>query len=120
MMQTTEKNWVVMLEDVDEVMETMQIEEEPPIGDEIQPIETFVECESITDFKKFEALHNTILNINNRLLCSDVQTEVGQMHDELRRWFETFHENVNKLTLNVKCEKFMCLQKITVHDLFKQ
>ena len=45
-----------MLEDVDEVMETMQIEEEPPIDDEIQPIETFVEFERATDFKGFEAL----------------------------------------------------------------
>ena len=40
-------------------MGTMQIEEEPPIGDEIQPIETFVEYESATDFKGLEALHLT-------------------------------------------------------------
>ena len=33
---------VVMLEDVDEVLEMMQIEEEPPIDDEIQPIKTFM------------------------------------------------------------------------------
>ena len=39
-----------MLEDVDEVLETVQIEEEPPIDDEIQPIETFVESKSATDF----------------------------------------------------------------------
>ena len=44
---------VVMLEDVDEVLETMQIKEEPPINDGmIQPIETFVESESATDFQK--------------------------------------------------------------------
>ena len=42
---------VVMLEDVDEVLETMRIKEEPPIDDGInQPIETFVESESATDF----------------------------------------------------------------------
>ena len=38
------------------VMETMRIEEEPPIDDEIQPIETFVESKCATDFKGFEAL----------------------------------------------------------------
>jgi hypothetical protein len=38
------------------VMETMRIKEEPPINDEIQPIETFVQYESATDFKSFEAL----------------------------------------------------------------
>ena len=78
---------VVILEDVDEVMETMWIEEEPPIDDKIQPIETFVEFESATDFKGFEVLHNTVLDIDNQLVCSDVQTEVGQMYDELRQSF---------------------------------
>ena len=60
---------VVMLEDVDE--------EEPPIDDEIQPIETYVQYESATNFKGFEALHNIVLDINDQLLCSDVQMEVG-------------------------------------------
>ncbi len=72
-----EEYCVVMLEDVDEVLETMQIEEESPIDDEIQPIETFVESESATDFKGFEALHNIVLDIDDQLLCSDVQMEVG-------------------------------------------
>ena len=57
---------------------------------EIQPIETSAESKSATDFKSFEALHNIVLNIDDQLLCSDVQTEVGEMYDELRRWFETF------------------------------
>ena len=34
----------------------MQIEEEPPIDDDILAIETFVEYESATDFKGFEAI----------------------------------------------------------------
>ena len=34
----------------------MQFEEEPPIDDKIQPIETLVESGSATDFKGFEAL----------------------------------------------------------------
>ena len=33
-----------------------------------------------TAFKGFEALHNIALDINDRLLCFDVQTEVGQMY----------------------------------------
>ena len=65
------------------VLETMQIEEEPPINDEIQPSETFVESESATDFKGFEALHSGVIDIDNQLLCSYVHTEAGQMYDEL-------------------------------------
>ena len=32
---------------------------------EIQPVETFVESESATDLKGFEALHNTVLDIDD-------------------------------------------------------
>ena len=39
--------------------------------------------ESATDFKGFEALHNTVLDIDDQLLCANVQTEVGHMYDEL-------------------------------------
>ena len=79
-----EEYCVVMLEDVDEVMKTMGIEEEPPIKDEFQLIETFVVSESAANFKGFEALHNIVLDIDNQLYCSDVQTEVGQIYDELQ------------------------------------
>ena len=69
---------------------------------DIQAIETFVESESTTNFKGFEALHNIVLDIDGELFCSHVQTEVGQMHDDLRRSFETSQRNDNKLTWNVK------------------
>ena len=54
-----------MLENVDDVMETMWIEEEPSIDDEIEPIETFVDFESGIGFKGFEALHNIVLDIDD-------------------------------------------------------
>ena len=57
------------------VLETMRIEKGPPIDDEIYPIETFVETESVADLKSFEALHNIVLDIDDQLLCFDVQTK---------------------------------------------
>ena len=57
---------------------------------ESQPIETIVESESATDFKGFEALHNNVLDIDDRLLCSNVQPEARHMYDELRRSLEMF------------------------------
>ena len=54
----------------------------------------FVESESATDFKGFEALHKIFLDIDDRLFCFDVQTEVGRMYDEQRRSAETFQQNV--------------------------
>ena len=68
----------------------MRIEKEPPIDDNIHPIETFAESESATDFKGFEARHTTVLDIDNQLLCSHVQTEAGGIYDELWRSFEMF------------------------------
>ena len=65
-------------------------------------------------------LYITELYIDDQLLCSDIQTEVGQMYDELRQSFETFQQNGNKLALNVKRKKFMHSQEMTLHDMFKQ
>ena len=95
-----------MLENVDEVLEMMHIEEEPLIDDEIQPIKTIYKSKSATDFKSFEALHTTVLDIDDQLLlCSDVEMKAGQMCDEPCHSFEMYHRNVNNLTLNVKHKK---------------
>ena len=51
------------------VLETLQIEEKPPIDDKIRPSETFVEHESVVDFKGFEALHSIGTDIDNQLLA---------------------------------------------------
>ena len=51
---------------------------------EIQLLETFVESESATNFKGFEALHNNVLDTDDQSLCSNVQMEAEQMYDELR------------------------------------
>ena len=98
----------------------MRIEEEPPIHEETQPIKTFAETKSVADFKGFEALRNNVLDIDNQFLCFDIQTKVGHMYDELRRLFETFQRNINKLKLNVKHKKFMHSRQMTLHDMFKQ
>ena len=96
------------------------IEEEPHVDDEIQLIRTFAKSESATDFKGFEALHISVLDIDNQLLCSNVQTYDEQMHDELWQSFELFQRNVNKLTSNVKHKDFMHSWQMTLHDMLKQ
>ena len=83
-------------------------------------MKTFVESKSATDFKGFEALHKIVLDIDDRLLCFDVQTEAWQMYNEVRRSFETFQQNFNKLTLYVKHERIHAFRQMTLHDMFKQ
>ena len=79
-----------------------------------------VESKSATDFKGIEALPKTILDIDDQLLCSDVQTEAEQMYDELQRSFETFQQNINKLPLNVKRKTTIHSRQMTLHNMFKQ
>ena len=67
---------------------------------EIQHVQTFAESESAIDFEGFEVLHSIVLDIDNQLLCFNVQTQAEQTYDELQQLFETFHRNTNKLTLN--------------------
>ena len=67
-----------MLKDVDVIL--MRIEEELPIDDKIQLVETFDEFKSATGFTCFEALQSIVLN---QLLCYGVQTKAGHMYDEL-------------------------------------
>ena len=60
----------------------------------IQLIETFVESDSATDLKGFEALHNNVLDIDVQLLCSNVQKRklnicMMNCDDCLRRFNET-------------------------------
>ena len=52
---------VVMLEDVNEVLEMMQIEEEPPINDEIQLIKTFMNLKVLPTSKALK-LYTTLFS----------------------------------------------------------
>ena len=56
----------------------------------IPPSETFVDIESATDFKGFEALHSTVIDVRDPLLCSDVQTEARPIYNKMRQSFEMF------------------------------
>ena len=59
---------------------------------EIQPIKTFADSKSAIDFKGFEALHNTVLDIDDQLLpMSKRKLDRYMMNsdDRLRRFSES-------------------------------
>ena len=60
-----------MLESVDEVLETMRIEEEPPINDEIQPIETFVDLKLLLTSKALK-LYTHYPGHQRPIACSNI------------------------------------------------
>lgn len=57
-------------------------------------------------------------------LSSTLTTSVLLQHSNgrwtLQQSFEMFQRNVNKLTLNLKCTKFMHSQQMTLHDMVPQ
>ena len=60
-------------------------------GGRMEPEATrLIDFESATDFTCFESLHNIVLDIDDQLLCVDVQMAAGQMYDKLRRLLEMF------------------------------
>ena len=90
-------------------------EGEPPINDDIQLIKTFAEYGSATDFKGFEALHATVLDLDDHLLCSDVQTEVGHTYNELQRSLRDV--SAKRSQADIECQalkKIMHSQQITL------
>lgn len=50
----------------------------------------FAKSESATRMQRLRSSTQPILHINNQLLCSNVETEVGQIYDAMRRSFEMF------------------------------
>jgi hypothetical protein len=70
---------------------------------------TYLHLKVLPTSKALKLSHNTLLDINEQLFCSDVQTEAGWMYDELRQSFETFQHNISKLTFNIKHKKNSCI-----------
>ena len=67
-----------------------KFEEEPPINDEIQPIETFAKFESATNFKGFEALLSLALTTNcfTPMFKQKLDKHMMNWDDRLKRFSE--------------------------------
>jgi hypothetical protein len=105
-----------VLEDVEEVMETMNISEiaENEDDDEADPLET----ESHTQFEGFEALYEQVLDIEDQLLCHEVQIEADETYDDLKKSFEVFQNKLRTLMLRAKRKKLQNLRQMTIHDYY--
>ena len=94
-------------------METMWIEEEPLIDHKIQPIETFVEYESATDFKGFEALLSLKSTTNCFALVFKQKLDKCTMNydDRLRRFNKTLTNWQWMSSVKKSCihDKWLCM-----------
>jgi hypothetical protein len=63
-------------------------------------------------------LYKQILNIEDQLLCSNVQTKVEEAFDDLKKSFEEFQAKVRAVVLKVRRKQNQNLRQMMIHDMF--
>ena len=118
--ENNEKFAAAVLEDVKELLETMNVSEiaENEGDDEADPLEKNVETESHTQFEGFEVLYKQVLDIEDQLLCREVQIEANETFDDLKKSFEVFQNKLRTLLLRAKRKKLQNLRQMTIRDMF--
>jgi hypothetical protein len=88
--ENNEEFAVTVLEDIEELLETMKIVEENLDDDNDDDILTFQASDSglgnIIVFKGFESLYKQVVDIEDQLLCSEVQKEAEETFDDLKKF----------------------------------
>ncbi len=89
--ESNEEYAAAVLEDVEELLESMKINEAGLDEDsDVNQPEQIVESQDRVEFHGFESLYKQILDIEDQLLCSNVQTEAEEAFDDLKKSFEEF------------------------------
>jgi dihydroorotate dehydrogenase len=101
--ESNEEYAIVVLEDVEELLESMKINEAGLDEDsDVNQPEQIVESQDKVEFHGFESLYKQILDIEDELFCSNVQTEVEEAFDDLKKSFEEFQAKVRAVVLKAK------------------
>jgi len=89
--ESNEEYVAAVLEDVEELLELMKINEARFDEDnDVNQPEQIVKSQDRVEFHGFESLYKQILDIEDQLLCSNVQTEAEEAFDDLKKLFEEF------------------------------
>jgi hypothetical protein len=89
--ESNEEYVVVVLEAVEELSVSMKINEAGLDEDsDVNQLEQIVETQDRVEFHGFESLYKQIFNIEDQLLCSNVQTEAEETFDGLKKSFKEF------------------------------
>jgi len=110
-----------VLEDIEKLLETMKIAEENLDDDNDDDILTSQASDSglgnTVVFKGFESFYKQVVDIEDQLLCSEVQEKAEETFDDLKKLFESFQSKVWAVTLKVKCKNLQNLRPMTIHDI---
>jgi hypothetical protein len=117
--ESNEEYVVAVLEDVEELLESMKINEVGFDEDkDVNQLEQIVESQDRVEFHGFESLYKKILDIEDQLLCSNVQTEAKEAFDDLKKSFEEFQAKVRVVVFKARRKKNQNLRQMTIHDMF--
>jgi len=104
--ESNEEYAAVVLEDVEELLESMKINEAGLDEDiDVNQPEQIVESQDRVEFHGFESLYKQILDIEDQLLCSNVQTEAEEAFDDLKKSFQGFQAKVRAVVLKARRKK---------------
>jgi uncharacterized protein YigE (DUF2233 family) len=78
----------------------------------------FVESQDRVEFHGFESLYKQILDIEDHLLCSNVQIEAEEAFNNLKKSFEEFQAKVRAVVFKARRKKNQNLRQMTIHDMF--
>jgi len=85
---------------------------------DVNQLEQIVETQDRVEFHGFESLYKQIFNIEDQLLCSNVQTEAEETFDGLKKSFKEFQAKVRAVVLKAKRKKNQNMRQMTIHDMF--
>ena len=115
-----------ILDDVNEVLESMYIVQAANDNEDKNVLTVVESCAhspaptgNDVTFCGFEHIYNKVLEVEDQLLCLDVQAQAGNYYNELRNSFELFQQKLRQAILDAKCKRERNMHELTIHDLFK-
>ena len=70
-------------------------------------------------FYEFEHIYNKLFEVEDQLLCLDVQVQARNYYNELRNSFELFPPKLRQVILDAKRKREGNMHQLTIHDPFK-
>ena len=81
---------------------------------------TPAQTESNVTFGGFEHLYNKVIEVEDQLLCSDVQDEAGIDYNELKIFVEIFQRKLRQVVLEAKLKRERNMHQLTIHNFLNR
>ena len=112
-----------IINDVNKVLKRMQ----ETYNNEDESTLTMVEAsaqspettENNVTFGEFEHMYNKVLEVEDQLLCPDVQAQARHDYNELKNSIRVFQRKLRQVTLELKRKREHNMHQLTIYDVSK-